>query len=58
MVWDDLQTETHEDLDVDETVTYTISNLKVPAGETYRVGIWAWGSNSENEYVYSDWATA
>nr|WP_321498292.1 hypothetical protein [uncultured Methanolobus sp.] len=58
MVWDDLRTDTHEDLDVDETVTYTISNLKVPDGEVYRVGIWAWGSNSETKYVYSDWTTA
>ncbi|WMW25105.1 hypothetical protein RE474_13635 [Methanolobus sediminis] len=58
MVWDNLRTDTHENLDVDETVTYTISNLKVPYGEVYRVGIRAWSSNSETEYVYSDWATA
>jgi hypothetical protein len=58
MVWDELRTETHDGLDVDETVSYTISNLKVPEGNTYRVGIWAWGSNSETEYVYSDWTSA
>jgi hypothetical protein len=58
MVWDYLQTDTHEGMDVDETVTYTISNLKVPDGKIYRVGIWAWGSNSEKKYVYSEWTTA
>jgi predicted transglutaminase-like cysteine proteinase len=58
LVWDELRTETYEDLDVDETVTYTISNLKAPEGETYRVGIRVWSSNSETEYVYSDWITS
>lgn len=55
MVWDDLQTNTNSDLDVEETVTYTVSDLHVPVGEKYRVGIWAWGSNVEKEYVFSDW---
>ncbi len=55
MVWDDLQTNTNSDLDVEETVTYTVSDLRVPVGEKYRVGIWAWGSNVEEEYVFSDW---
>ncbi|WMW22993.1 S-layer protein domain-containing protein [Methanolobus mangrovi] len=58
MVWDDLQTDTDMDLNVDDTVTYTVSNLHVPAGEKYRVGIWAWDSNANSEYVFSDWTTA
>ncbi len=58
MVWDDLRTDTDKDLDVDESLTYTVANLKIPAGKTYRVGIWTWGSNADSEYVYSDWVVS
>ncbi|MEZ5335268.1 MAG: hypothetical protein R2741_08545 [Methanolobus sp.] len=36
MIWDDLKTDTKIDLDVEESLSYTVSNLKVPAGEKYR----------------------
>ncbi|WP_342305053.1 hypothetical protein [Methanolobus sp. ZRKC5] len=55
MVWDDLKTNTKSDLGVEETVTYTASDLRVPVDEKYRVGIWVWGSNAEAKYVHSDW---
>ncbi|MEZ5336608.1 MAG: hypothetical protein R2741_16005 [Methanolobus sp.] len=58
MIWDDLKTDTKIDLDVEESLSYTVSNLKVPAGEKYRVGIWAWSSDSSSEYVYSDWTSS
>ncbi|WP_425342641.1 hypothetical protein [Methanolobus bombayensis] len=58
MIWDELRTDTDSDLDVDETVVYTVTGLSVPEGESYRVGIWALGANAETEYVYSDWAVA
>ncbi|MDY0387628.1 MAG: hypothetical protein RBT65_10980 [Methanolobus sp.] len=58
MVWDDLKTDTNSDLDVEESLTYTVSDLSVPVGEKYRVGIWAWGSNVEVKYVHSDWMIA
>ncbi|SFM29754.1 hypothetical protein [Methanolobus profundi] len=58
MVWDDLETDTGLDLAVDEKVTYSVSDLHVPAGQIYRVGIWAWGDNAGASYVYSDWSTA
>jgi hypothetical protein len=55
MVWDDHRIDTDSDLDVDGTIEYSIYDLSVPTGERYRVGIWAWGSNTGTEYVYSDW---
>lgn len=55
MVWDDHRIDTDSDLDVDGTIEYSIYDLSVPAGEKYRVGIRAWGSNTGAEYVYSDW---
>jgi hypothetical protein len=58
MIWDDLKTDTDLNLNVDDAVTYTVSDLHIPAGEKYRVGIWAWGSNANSEYVFSDWTTA
>ncbi|WP_340818180.1 hypothetical protein [Methanolobus sp. WCC4] len=58
MVWDDMETDTNIDLAVDEALTYTVYDLHVPAGEKYRVGIWAWGQNADPAYVYSDWTTA
>ncbi|WP_292470615.1 hypothetical protein [Methanolobus sp.] len=58
LIWDELKTDTNLNLDVEETISYTVTNLHVPAGEKYRVGIWAWGSNANTEYVYSDWTTS
>lgn len=58
MVWDDLKNDTNSDLAVEEAVIYTVSDLGVPVGEKYRVGIWAWGSNVEAKYVHSDWMLA
>ena len=55
MVWDDLESDVISSLDVDESVTYTVSNLKAPSDEWYRIGIRMWGSNAYTEYVYSDW---
>lgn len=55
MVWDDMKTETGIDLDVEESLKYSVSDLKVPSGEKYRLGIWAWSANADTEYVYSDW---
>ncbi|MBN2489106.1 MAG: hypothetical protein JXA98_08765 [Methanosarcinaceae archaeon] len=58
MVWDDFESGVIPSLDTEESVTYTVSNLKVPVGERYRAGILAWGSNAYSESVYSDWFTA
>ena len=55
MVWDQVASDQIPEIDVDEAVSYEISNLKVPVGETYRIGIRVVGSNTGVEYVYSDW---
>jgi hypothetical protein len=58
LVWDQLKSDVIPTLEAEESITYTVSNLKAPAGERYRVGIMAWGSNADPVYVYSDWTTA
>jgi predicted transglutaminase-like cysteine proteinase len=58
MVWDQLKTDKTESLDVEGEVTYTVSNMKVPSGEAYRVKITAAGSNTEPVSVYSNWVIA
>jgi len=55
MVWDQVASDQIPEIDVEEAVSYEISNLKVPVGETYRIGIRVVGSNTGVEYVYSDW---
>ncbi|WP_191985831.1 hypothetical protein [Methanohalophilus profundi] len=59
MVWDQVASDQVAsdqipEIDVDKAVSYEISNLKVPVGETYRIGIRVAGSNTGVEYVYSD----
>ncbi|MDI3539216.1 MAG: hypothetical protein PWR29_540 [Methanolobus sp.] len=58
LVWDQLKSDVIPILEAEERISYTVSNLKAPAGERYRVGIKAWGSNADPVYVYSDWTTA
>ncbi len=58
LVWDQLQSDVIPSLEAEESITYTVSNLKAPAGERYRIGITAGGSNTDPVYVYSDWKTA
>ena len=58
MVWDQIKSDTISSIGADESITYTVSNLKAPVGEWYRVGIWAVSTNSNPEYIYSDWVTA
>lgn len=58
MVWDQIQSDVIAEIEAEGGITYTVTNLKVPAGEEYRVGISSWGSNAEYEYVYSDWFIA
>ncbi len=55
MVWDQLESDELPDIPVDEGLTYTVSGLKVPGGERYRIGIWAAGEGMDVEYVYSEW---
>ena len=58
MVWDQIKSDTISSIGADESITYTVSNLKAPVGEWYRVGILAGSANSNPEYIYSDWVTA
>lgn len=58
MVWDQIESDIISSIGVDESITYTVSNLKAPVGEWYRVGILAGSANSNPEYIYSDWVTA
>lgn len=58
MVWDELKSDVIASLDVDGEVTYTVSNLKAPAGEKYRISITTWGSNANPVSAYSDWVIA
>ena len=58
MVWDQIESDIISSISVDESITYTVSNLKAPVGERYRVGILAGSANLNPEYIYSDWVTA
>ena len=57
-VWDQLESDIIPALNADEGITYSVSNLKAPLGERYRVRIIARGSNTYPVDVYSDWTTA
>ncbi|WP_394335327.1 hypothetical protein [Methanolobus psychrotolerans] len=57
-VWDQIASDVIPALNAEEGIKYSVSNLKAPVGERYRVRIVAWGSNTESVYVYSDWTTA
>lgn len=56
MVWDQIISDTIPSIPTESRITYTVSGLKVPAGESYRVGITTWGSNVNSEYIYSEWS--
>ncbi|MGP8330456.1 MAG: hypothetical protein ACT6FF_09105 [Methanosarcinaceae archaeon] len=58
MVWDQTKSDTISSIGVDESITYTVSNLKAPMGERYRVGIRLVSANSNPEYIYSNWVIA
>jgi hypothetical protein len=58
MVWDEIISEVIPEMDVDERISYAVSNLRVPAGETYRLGVRVGGSNMDTEYVHSEWVIA
>jgi hypothetical protein len=58
LVWDQTKSDVIPGLETEESITYTVSNLKAPAGERYRIGITAGGSNTDPVYVYSEWTTA
>ncbi|MCM1987569.1 hypothetical protein [Methanococcoides seepicolus] len=58
MVWDQIKSDTISTIAPESSITYSVSGLKVPDGESYRVGITAWGSNVNPEYVYSEWTSS
>ena len=58
MVWDQLKSDVIGSLDIEEGTKYTVSNLKVPVGEAYRVKITVWGLNVDSVSIYSDWVIA
>lgn len=55
LVWDQIKSDTIPTIAPESGIIYSVSGLKVPDGESYRVGITAWGSNVNPEYVYSEW---
>ncbi|MBN2111115.1 MAG: hypothetical protein JW705_08555 [Methanosarcinaceae archaeon] len=57
-VWDQIESDVIPVLNAEESIIYSVSGLKVPAGERYRVSIAARGSNTDPVFVYSDWTTA
>lgn len=57
-VWDQLESDIIPALNADDGITYSVSNLKAPLGEQYRVRIIARGSNTYPVDVHSDWTTA
>lgn len=57
-VWDQIQSDTISSVDAEGGMDYSVSNLKVPAGERYRVRITSWGTNANMVEVYSDWVVA
>lgn len=56
--WDRFQSDVIPKIEADRRITYTVSNLKVPVGQEYRVIVRAWGSNVEEVTVYGDWFIA
>ncbi|MDK2892214.1 hypothetical protein [Methanohalophilus sp.] len=54
-VWDHVWSDIIPEIEADDEIMYTVTNLKVPAGQRYRVGIMAWGSNAKQVVVCSDW---
>ncbi|MGM0770420.1 MAG: hypothetical protein ACQESU_02280 [Halobacteriota archaeon] len=55
MAWDQIQSEKIPEIEAEGGITYSVTNMKVPAGQEYRVGIIAWGSNAKQTVVYSEW---
>ncbi|WP_440951883.1 hypothetical protein [Methanococcoides sp. FTZ1] len=55
MAWDQIESDVIAEIEAENGVTYTVTNLKVPAGQEYRVVVMSWGSNAEQAFVYSDW---
>jgi hypothetical protein len=58
MVWDQIKSDAILSIDAESRITYSVSGLNVPAGESYRVGITTWGSNVNSEYIYSEWKSS
>ncbi|MDA0524261.1 hypothetical protein [Methanococcoides alaskense] len=58
MVWDQIKSDTMLSIVPESSITYSVFGLKVPAGESYRVGITAWGSNVNSEYIFSEWTSS
>ncbi|SET01229.1 hypothetical protein SAMN04488587_1938 [Methanococcoides vulcani] len=58
MGWDQIQSDVIPEIEAEGGMSYTVTNLKVPVGQEYRVGVMSWGSNAEQAYVYSDWVVA
>ena len=58
MVWDQIKSDTIPSIVPESSITYSVSGLKVPASESYRVGITAWGSNVNSEYISSEWTSS
>jgi hypothetical protein len=57
-VWDQIESDIIPVLNSESIIEYSVSNLKVPVGERYRVKVIATGSNTYPVSVYSDWTTA
>jgi hypothetical protein len=58
LVWDQKKSDTISTIAPESRINYSVSGLKVPDGESYRVGITTWGSNVNYEYVYSEWKSS
>ncbi|ABE51403.1 Protein with cacluim-binding EF-hand domain [Methanococcoides burtonii DSM 6242] len=58
MVWDQIKSDTIPEIAPESSIVYSVSRLKVPDGESYRVGITGWGSNVNSEYIYSEWRSS
>ncbi|NYT19772.1 MAG: hypothetical protein GKC08_05740 [Methanosarcinales archaeon] len=58
MAWDQAQSDTIDEIDTEGGITYTVTNMKVPVGQEYRVVVMAWGSNTEQAVLYSEWVVS
>lgn len=53
-VWDQIESDEF-DLEPEETITWSVENLRSPVGETYRVYIQAYGDNVISDEMTGDW---
>ncbi|WP_445475488.1 hypothetical protein ACT9XH_01705 [Methanococcoides methylutens] len=58
MAWDQVQSDEIAEIEAEGGITYTVTNMKVPVGQEYRVAVITWGSNAEQAVVYSDWVVS